>query len=89
MITYLLILIISGVVYAITYPISALPDVVLPANITANLATLGHFFGLIWGAAPLTLVALFSSVGVIIVIENNIAIYKVVKWIYSKIPGVN
>jgi len=89
MITYTLLLLVEGVVIILTRPFTVLPDVSLPAGVTSALATIGGWFGLIWGAIPLTLLSLFAAIGTIIVIENNIAIYKLARWVYSKIPGVN
>lgn len=78
-----------SIIGALESPIAALPDVALPSYITTSIATVLHWLGLVWSAIPYTLSALLSAIGVIIVVENNIAIYKVVRWIYSKIPGIN
>lgn len=89
MITYFVVVVILNIIGVILAPLTGLPDVSLPANISSNLATIGHWFGLIWGVIPLTLVALFAALTVIIGIETKIFSYKLIRWVYSKIPGVN
>lgn len=89
MISYYLVIILIGLINVLIYPITFLPDVTLPANIQTAFVQAGFYFGMIWNVAPVTLVALFASIVVIVGIETKIFSYKTIKWIYNKIPGVN
>ena len=89
MITYYLVIILLTLLGGFLTPLSYLPDASLPSSIANSLTTIGSFTGLIWWVMPLSLTALVGSVAIIVATENWIAIYKVVKWIYSKIPGVS
>lgn len=89
MITYTLLLIVIGILGLIASPISLLPDAVLPAGITAALSTIGYWFWIVWSTAPLTLAAIFAALVIVIGVETKIFSYKVVRWIYQKVPGIN
>ncbi len=89
MITYYVVYILFGFVGFITQPLLALPDATLPASITTALSTIGGWFGIVWNAVPNTFAALFGAMVVIVGVETKIFSYKTLRWIYSKIPGVN
>lgn len=89
MIVYFLILIVVYLVAIFVSPLLLFPDVSLDPATIATITTFGHYFGMIWNAIPLTLTALFGAVVVIIGVETKIFSYKSIRWIYSKIPGVN
>jgi hypothetical protein len=89
MITYFLQIAFTSIIGGITSPLLLLPDVSLPGTTSAGIATILNFLLIIKDIFPLTLSALFVAIGSIIVVENNIAIYKALRWAYSKIPGVN
>jgi len=68
-------------------PILFLPDVSLNSAIPSALAAAGAWLGLANEVLPLaTMLIVF---GTILVVENTHFGYKVLKWIYQKIPGVN
>jgi hypothetical protein len=89
MITYWLCVMIVSVIGAILSPLTVLPDVTLPASVNSGITGIAGFTGGIWSVFPLTLTALVSAVGVIVVVENWVFVYKLIRWVYQKIPGVN
>lgn len=89
MITYLLLLIVIGIIVAITSPLLAFPAASLPISVTAPIAGAVNDLHLVWSVAPLTLGSLIVVFAAIVIIENNVALYKIIKWVYNKIPGVN
>jgi hypothetical protein len=89
MISYFLARLILGFVALLISPLTLLPDAVLPDVVAAVLATIAGYLWVVWTVMPVTLVALISATIVTIGIESHLFSYKVVRWIYSKIPGVN
>ena len=89
MITYYVLLFLAGVLLGITSPLRLLPDVVLPDQIASAIANISSFVGLVWKLFPITLLALVGAIATIVVVENWVMIYKVIRWVYQKIPGIN
>jgi hypothetical protein len=87
MITSAILYLLYGFVWAITSPFRLLPDVALSSNITSAIASANTTL------APLAVVLpLGSLAGVLIIflsVEGAIAIFKIIKWVYTKIPGIN
>jgi len=75
-------------IYGLLSPFLLLPDVSLPTSFTSSVATASSTLGVFSVAFPNTLVALIGVVGVYLIVEGSIATFKVVKWVYTKIPGV-
>jgi hypothetical protein len=89
MITFFIGAILIGLVQIIIYPITFLPGVAFPGEMTTSISLFGgtiHIFGLI---LPTTVPTIFSIFTIFIGIEAGIFGYKIIKWIYSKIPGIN
>jgi hypothetical protein len=89
MITYYFLVIITGILDLIATPISQLPNASLPSSLTAGLSSAGGYIAIVGTLFPLTVVALFGSLTIMVVVENADAIFKVVKWVYTKIPGIS
>jgi len=89
MITYFLIVIFYALIATILSPLLLLPDVALDSQMGSSIATIGSYFGMIWSTIPLTLTALVASIVIIVVAENHIFFYKLIRWFYRKIPGVS
>jgi hypothetical protein len=64
------------------FPTGSLPDDLIVAALSVN-AYLAAF------AQILPLTTLFSVLGVVLGVETLIGLYKLIKWSYNKIPGVN
>jgi len=89
MIPYFLMIILQGLIGGILSPLLLVPDVSLDPSIAVSFATAGRYFGLIWSTAPATFVSLFAIMALVVGIETNLFSYKTIRWLYSKIPGVN
>lgn len=87
MIVSLLLYIIYYFVLFILTPLRLFPDVSLPAGVLSAITTAGTYLALVSQVIPLT--DLLGAFAASIVIENYHFVYKVIKWIYNKIPGVN
>jgi hypothetical protein len=89
MITYYLLIILLNLLALIVSPISALQDVVLPVNIASSISSAGAYLSLFYGFLPNTLTALVWIMSSYVFFELAIWAYKMIKWIYIKIPGIN
>lgn len=87
MIANLIINFIIGALMVLSFPFRALPDVVLDPNVASSLATAGGYAQAVNQIFPV--ITLISILGLFFSVETAIGIYKVARWIYSKIPGVN
>ena len=61
-------------------PTSAISASILAAN--SYIAVIGQFL-------PLTIGSLVLMVGALLLVEFYIGTYKLIKWVYTKIPGVS
>jgi len=87
MITTAFIAVLIGIVFALVSPVLLLPDVSLDSGLGSAVANVADYIALADQIVPmLTLVAIVSF---FVVFEGGYAIYKAVKWVYNKIPGVN
>lgn len=86
MITSAILYIIYGFIWAITSPFRLMADVALPANITGAVASASSALAPL--AVVLPLVSLVSVLAIFLSVEGAIAIFKIIKFVYTKIPGV-
>jgi hypothetical protein len=82
-----LLYIVYGIVFALTYPLRGLNDVVLDANINNAISTAGGYLAIINQIAPIT--TLLVILGLVLTIEGFIFLYKIVMWIIRKIPTIS
>lgn len=74
-------------ILVITLPLRYLGDVVPNSNITEAIAEASGYISPINSFLPVnTLLIIF---GVLIAYEAILITYKVIKWVYNKLPGVN
>ncbi len=71
----------------VTAPILLLPVAALSVNLTGTLTTAGNYMALFDIFLPVAM--LFTIFGIMVSIEAGYFTYKVAKWIYNKIPGIN
>lgn len=74
-------------VYAITLPIRALPDVSLPADIATSLASARDSVAGLNVVLPLTTIA--GILALVITIETAFLSYKIIMWIIRRLPTQN
>ena len=89
MITYYFLYICVTILNGLAYPFYSLPNATLPGNFTTWLSLAGGYIATAYHLMPFTIAALLIVVGVMVAFENADGIFKVVKWIYTKIPGIN
>lgn len=89
MITYYFLYAWTGILNGIAATIYALPDATIPTQFSAWLATTGGYLAIATKFLPLTIAALLIAIGMMLAVENADGIFKVVKWVYSKIPGIS
>ncbi len=86
MIVYWILKIFVYLLSLITAPLLLLPTASLSVDLTGTLTQAGNYLALFDIFLPVgTLLTVF---GIIVSIEGGYFSYKVVKWIYNKIPGV-
>lgn len=86
MIFYWLIRVFLYLIDLITVPLVLLPVATLSVNLTGTLTQAGNYLALFDIFLPVGM--LLTLFGIVITIEGGYFSYKVVKWIYNKIPGV-
>jgi hypothetical protein len=87
MITNAILYILYGFIYLITAPIRLFSDVSLPAAINDSISSIGSNLALLNQVIPVS--TIITILGIMLAIESAIFIYKGIRWIYNKIPGVN
>ena len=74
-------------VYAVALPLLAFPDASFPANITNSIASASSALNALNVVIPVdTLIAIIT---LFITTEAAIFTYKMIRWVYQKIPGIN
>ena len=89
MIAYWVSIILIGIIQVIILPITFLPDVSFPTQLTTSISTAGGYIHIFSIILPTTVPTVFSIFTAFIGIEVGIFTFKLVKWVYSKIPGIN
>lgn len=89
MIAYWFYYFISGVVIGATVPFTRLPDVSLPLWFASALFAAGNYISIAHQIMPLFVDAMFAVLVFILIVEGAIWTYKLIKWGYQKIPGIN
>lgn len=89
MITYYFLYLCTGLLLTFAAPIYLLPDASIPGSFAAALTLAGGYISVAAKLVPLTIAALFVVVALMVIVENTDGIFKVVKWIYTKIPGIS
>lgn len=87
MIANAILYILYGFIYLITAPVRLFSDVSLPAAINDTISNIGANLALLNQVIPVS--TIITILGIMLVIEGVIFIYKSIRWIYIKIPGVN
>jgi hypothetical protein len=68
-------------------PFSALPDATLPTGITSGIANASSYLSILSIIVPVA--DLLIVLGSVLAIEGGIFTFKVIRWAYRKIPGIN
>jgi len=76
--------IIYGIVYGITAPLRAFSDVELPEGITSAITTMGTYLAAVEPILPIA--TLLAVLGIILVAETSIFVYKVIMWLIRRLP---
>lgn len=87
MITSALLYLVYAFILAITSPLRLLDDVVVNASVSSSVTTAsGYISGLNSFLPVSTILTIF---GVLIAYEVILVGYKIIKWVYQKIPMIN
>ena len=89
MITYYFLYLCVTIVNGFATVVYNLPNAAISSDFTGWLAATGGYIATATKLMPLTIAALFVVIALMIIVENADGIFKVVKWIYMKIPGIN
>lgn len=87
MITSAILYIILAFIVLITSPFRLLDDVSLNSSIGSSIATASGYISPINDFFPVNTILIVF--GILIVYEVILGSYKIIKWVYNKIPGVN
>jgi hypothetical protein len=62
----------------------------LPVSfIAASIATTAHLLGTFNTLLPHFMLSLFLGISFLTVVEGMIGLYKAIRWVYQKFPGIN
>lgn len=87
MISSLLIAILAAALTALTSPFLLLPDVSASTEITTSLTNVANYIFSLNSIFPIaTIIAIISFD---LTLEGFVFLYKGIRWIYKKIPGVS
>ena len=82
---------ILGIIYiglaVVTAPLRLLPDATLPNWLGTSLTAAGNSFHILNQVFPVSV--LLTALALLVSVEGSIFTYKILKWTYQKIPGVN
>jgi hypothetical protein len=70
-------------------PFRLMPDVSLPASITAAITSADASISSMYAIAPFTTTALLVAIGLVIIVEEFILAWKIAMWLIKKLPGIN
>ena len=87
MIFYWIIRVFLYLLALITEPLLLLPVAALPVDLTGTLTQAGNYIALFDIFLPIGM--LLTLFGAVVTIEGGYFTYKVAKWVYNKIPGIN
>jgi uncharacterized membrane protein len=87
MIVSIILQLILAALFAVISPILLLPDVSLNSAVPTAIASASNYLALINQVVPLT--TLLIVFGTVLLVENTHFGYKLIRWIYQKIPGVS
>jgi len=87
MIINFLIFLLWGVIYGLTYPLRILSDVSLSSDFTSAISTANNYIAGLNYILPLP--TLITIIGLFLVIEAFILLYKLINWLIRKIPTIN
>lgn len=68
-------------------PLTLFPDVSLPAGVASAISSASSYAHILDVVLPVS--TLITFIGFYLGIEVAIFTYKIIKWIYQKIPGIN
>ncbi len=87
MITLGILSILYAFIWATTYPLRFLSDVVLDSGITSSITTAGEYLSIMNFVIPISTLA--SVIAIFLSIEGSILTYRLIMWTIKKIPGIN
>lgn len=87
MISNLLLSVLYYSLVALVSPLTLLDDYALPASVASALSTAGNYLANVDALIPAS--TLLAVLAAFLAVEGGLFLYKGIKWIYNKIPGVN
>lgn len=87
MITNALLYLLYISIYAITAPLRLFDNVSVNSNIATSISTLSGYISGINSVFPVD--TIITILGIFLGYEVIIATYKIIKWVYQKIPTIN
>jgi len=85
MIVGLLISLIYGLIWVISYPIRALDDASLPSGVASAISTAGAYLGALDDVIPVaTTIVVF---GIIVVVEGSVLLWGGFNWLLRRLPS--
>jgi len=84
----------TGILYLIYFFITAVlsplllfDDVTIPTSITSSISSASSYLHILDTVIPID--SLIAIISIVVIIETGIFTYKLIRWVYQKIPGVN
>jgi hypothetical protein len=67
----------------------AVGNILPTASVAAAIAAANAYIAIVYEFLPNTVIALLAIVWLLLLVEFYIGTYKLIKWLYSKIPGIS
>ena len=78
-----------AVVGALIAGLVLIGNVIPTSAIETGISTANSYIHVLYGIFPLLTTGLLTILGLLFAVETFIGVYKIVKWVWSKIPGIN
>lgn len=87
MITTGILYLIFAFIALVLAPLLLFPDVAVNATVATSITTAGNYLSALNVVLPISTLIIFFLL--FLAVETGIFTYKLIKWVYIKIPGVN
>lgn len=87
MITTGILYLIFAFIALVLSPLLLFPDVAVNATVATSITTAGNYLSALNVVLPISSLIIFFLL--FLAVETGIFTYKLIKWVYIKIPGVN
>ena len=75
--------------FSLIYNLFDVPDVTTSPSVVSGLSAAAGYLNVSYSVMPITTVSILGCFSILIVFEASLIAYRLIKWGYSKIPGIS